>query len=231
MARGPCSRVLRPLFICPSHQRAVFHAKERIRPEMAARGLANLVRGDPGDPFRPVLRLVKAQAQALQLQQAFGALIDGLEIEDVGAGKVAAGAVDLVVAECAIVHRLDLTGDRRDHAVCLFGHGSGVDAKKTRHQVGRVSHAAADAVNQSQLITNDAAEPVGETRAGTKDVVENHQGLEIGMMAGNSQMAKHQVDLLSGAVDPAQPRLCRLGHDWGKGSAAHSRRARNRIGC
>ena len=159
-----------------------------------------------------MLRLVEVQAQALQLQQAFDALIDSLEVEDVGAGKVAAGAVHLIVAECAIVHRLDLTCDRGDHAVCLFGHGSGVDAKKTRQQVGRVSHAAADAVNQSQLIANDSAEPVGETRAGTEDVVENHQGLEIGMMAGNSQMAKHQVDLLPGAVDSAHPRLYQFGH-------------------
>ena len=184
---------------------------------MAPGGLANLAGGDPGDPFRPVLRLVEAQAQALQLEQPFGALLDGLEVEDLSAGQVAAGAVHLIVAEGAVVHRLDLLGDRGDHAVGLVGHRAGVDAKESRQQVGRVGDAAADAVDQSQLVANDPAQPVGETRAGAEDVVEHDQGLEIGMMAGNAQMAEHDVDLLPGMVDPADPRLCQARARGGKG--------------
>src|SRR5208283_6196555 len=87
-ARRLPSRARRPQLLSPAAQRTVFDAEEGTRPEVGSRGLANLACGDPGDPLGPVLRLVEAQAKALQLQQPFGALIDGLEIEDVGAGQV-----------------------------------------------------------------------------------------------------------------------------------------------
>src|SRR5208337_1475111 len=122
MARRLSSCALRPRLMSPADQRTVFDAEEGTRPEVGSRGLADLASGDLGDPLGPVLRLVEAQAKALQLQQPFGALIDGLELEDVGAGQVAAGAVHLVVAECPVVHGPDLPGDRRHHAVGLLGH-------------------------------------------------------------------------------------------------------------
>ena len=210
MGRKLPSRALRTQLMSAADERTVFDTEERTRPEVGSRGLANLASGDPGDPLGPVLRLVEAQAKALQLQQPFGALIDGLEIEDVSAGQVAAGAVHLVVAECPVVHGLDLPGDRLDNAVGLLGHRSGVDAKQPRQQVGRVGHAAADAVDQAQLVADDPAEPVGETGARAEDVVQHDQGLEIGMVAGYSQVAKHQVNLLAGTVDPAHPHLPRF---------------------
>ena len=155
-------------------------------------------------------RLVEAQAQALQLEQPLGALLDGLEVEDVGAGQVAPGAVDLVVAEGPVVHGPDLLGDRRDHAVGLVGHRPGVDAEEARQEVGRVGDAAADAVDQAQLVADDPAQPVGESRAGAEDVVEHDQGLEVGMMAGDAEMAEDDVDLLAGMLHPADSRLARL---------------------
>ena len=69
-------------------------------------------------------------APALQLQQALGPLLDGLEVEDPGAGEIAAGAVDLVVGEGAGVHGPDLVGDRGDGAVGLLGHRAGVDPEQ-----------------------------------------------------------------------------------------------------
>src|SRR5271157_1208342 len=126
MARRLPSRAFRPQLMSPADERTVFHTEERTRPEVRSRGLANLASGDLGDPLGPVLRLVEAQAKALQLQQPFGALIHGLEIENVGAGQVAAGTVHLIVAECPVVHGLDLPGDRRDDAVGLLGHCPGV---------------------------------------------------------------------------------------------------------
>ena len=116
-----------------------------------------------------------------------------------------------------------------DHAVGLLGHRPGVDTEQPRQQVGRVGHAAADAVDQSQLVADDPAQPVGETGARAEDVVEHDQGLEIGMMAGYSQVAKHQVDLLAGTLDPATrglPGSCKAG----KGTGASPPAPRNRSG-
>ncbi len=157
-----------------------------------------------------MLRLVETQAQTLQLQQAFGALIDGLEIEDIGTGQVSPGAVHLVVAESPVVHGLNLRGDRRDHAVGLRGRRPGIDTKEPRQQVGRIGHAAADAVYQPQFVADNPAQPVRKTWPRAEDVVEHHQGLKIGMMTGYSQVAKHQVDLLAGPLNSTHPRLARL---------------------
>ena len=74
-------------------------AAEGLGVEMSLRGLADLSRRDVRDPLGPVPRLVEGKSPSLQLEQPFGPLLDGLEVEDPGAGQVSAGAVDLVVAE------------------------------------------------------------------------------------------------------------------------------------
>ena len=132
-------------------------------------------------------------------------------VEDPRAGDVAAGAVDLVVGEVAGVHGADLLDDRRDDAVGLVGHRADVDAEQPRHDVGRVGDPAADRVGQAHLVADDPAEAVGEARAAAEDVVEHGQGVEVGVVAGDAQVAEHDVDLLAGMRHPADPRPRRAG--------------------
>src|SRR4051794_8926587 len=83
--------------------RAVLDPDEGRGVEVLAGGAADLARGDAGDPVGPVQGVVQRQAPALQLQQALGALVDGLVVEHPGAGEVAAGAVDLLVGEGSLM--------------------------------------------------------------------------------------------------------------------------------
>ena len=140
---------------------------------MFPRGLADLGRGDGRDPIGPRLRLIEREPQPLQLQQALGPLLDGLEVEDPGAGQVSAGAIDLFVGEGAWTHGADLVGDRGDDPIGLFGHGAGIDAEEAGEDVGRVGDPAADRIDQPQLVADDPAQAVAEPRPAAEDMVED----------------------------------------------------------
>ena len=175
---------------------------------MDSGGASDLAGGDRGDPIGPGERLVQSQAKTLEFEEPFGALLDGLELEDPRSGHIAAGTLDLVVGEGAGVHGTDLFDDRGDDTVGLVGRCTDVDAEQPRHQVGRFGDPAADGVGQPHLVTYDPAEAIVEARPAAEDVVEHGQGGEVGVVPHDAQMPEHDVDLLSGMRHAADPRPC-----------------------
>ena len=117
----------------------------------------------------------------------------------------------------------------RDHPLGFLGHRAGVDPEQPGHDVGRVGHAAADRIDQAQLVADDPAQAVAKARPAAEDVVEDDQGVEVGMVPSDPQVAQHDVDLLAGMMDAADARSSGLGHRRatvaGAGRAAPSRRS------
>ena len=119
----------------------------------------------------------------------------------------------------------------RDDPVGLVGHRAGVDPEQAGHDVGRVGHAAADGVGQAQLVADDPAQAVGEPRPAAEDVVEHDQGVEVGVVAERSpRWPEHDVDLLAGMLDPADPRPPGLGYRRERGGGTAARGPRRRSG-
>ncbi len=88
----------------------------------------------------------------------------------------------------------------------FIGHGADIDAKQAGDHVGGVGNASADRVGQSELVPEDAAQSVGEPRSAAEDVVEHGQGFEVGMVAGNPEVAQDDVNLFARLGDAANPR-------------------------
>src|SRR5207302_90343 len=88
----------------------------------------------------------------------------------------------------------------------------GCDGRDPIGPVARLGHAAADRIDEAQLVARDPAQAVAEAGPTAEDVVEDDQGVVVGMVAGDAQMAQDDVDLVAGLVDAPDARSSGPGH-------------------
>lgn len=176
-------------------------ADQGVGVEVSAGGGPDASRSDPVEAGRPAEGFRERETEGGELDEAVGALGDALEVEEAGASEVLLGLLDLVIGEEALVHGLDLLEDGGDGQVEEVGAGADVDAEGAGFEVGRVGDAAADGVGQAKVVPEGSAEAVGEARAGAEDVVEDGEGVEVGVPAGDAEVSEDEVDLLAGMLD------------------------------
>ena len=83
---------------------------------------------------------------------------------------------------------------RRPHRHPLVGHGAHEHAEDPGDHVGRVGDPAPHRVRQAQLVAEDPAQAVGEARAAAEDVVEDRQGVEVRVIAGDAQVPEPLIE-------------------------------------
>src|SRR5205814_1097534 len=81
----------------------------------------------------------------------------------------------------------------------------------------------ADRIDQAQLVADDPAQAIAKSGPAAEDVVEDGQGVVVGMVAGDAQMAQDDMDLVARLLDAPDARANGLGYGWDRGEGPAAR--------